>query len=898
MTPSHASQPNQANGLGGPAGGATYGAQWSNNQSGVPSGHYANSYNAPVVTRYPAPSVSGPPYQQYPGPVPQTQGYPPTQQGPYQPQQNQQYGPSGAPYGYNQSPQQAYSHTPHDPQYGQQVYQSQPYDQYPHQNEFPNPGNQGGYQYSPQPYYPPASGPLYQQPHPPYPPQSGPYAPPQWNNTQPALYNATDVQQPNNSYGQQYKAAFRRNPSWPRKQFNAQQSPQLEYGSEGAHASPQTPASGSNSAQYPSTPAPKGTLAHGLYATSTGGEHESINESKTSISGARWLGHNSFPSDSHKGQTTEIAKPSGSAEKRLPTQANEDSKQIEEGEVEEDDPADEEFKWEWEKIFKESQPTENVVLAQPLSTTFDMTPAPLIQMSSPPSVSRYARKDNLKEFIRPIRSQPQWTYLQEDPAFSDTMSENELIPLHEVSKWMAKRQGIDPEFLSTRKREMPCESLHNWNSAGDADQRTENIDEDAQYQQQEDEHFDQEHFDQDMRDSSSVQAPGTPISAQSTPAATGTPTLDRAGTPSLSAENDVWAPQPGEGSLSQSVSQDTTEALLASLGVTGSPKPVRKRSVPHLSISADEISSRKRQKTMSSPDISGYNVPQQEVHPHGHNNHGMMNSQPSLQNGQPPYNGSRQKHGTYENRQYGTPRQSSYGNGMSPENTSPYNSAQYSSVSPHSQFPNGSQYLNTPHGTQHHDPYGNPQQGIGPPQSQDPWSAHHQSPPHTLQQHEKGQGGSTGYTTPQQGPYRNGISPAGYGSHDSPTQNTSPHARPSYIPFNSAQGAQSSCRNSGNADTGSHRKGSSTMQRQLSHGQADGDDDIPSPPVKTPVLSECQNSKTSDSNEPDESPLTPTSAEILGKLTQAARKNSSDRKADDMPRRLRRPQPVVAEAYR
>lgn len=84
------------------------------------------------------------------------------------------------------------------------------------------------------------------------------------------------------------------------------------------------------------------------------------------------------------------------------------------------------------------------------------------------------------------------------------------------------------------------------------------------------------------------------------------------------------------------------------------------------------------------------------------------------------------------------------------------------------------------------------------------------------------------------------------------------------------------------------------QQAQSSHGQAyGGEEDISSPPVKTPVLSECHNSKASDTNEPDESPLTPTSAEILGKLTQPTQKDS-----DDTARRLRRPQPVVAEAYR
>jgi hypothetical protein len=60
-----------------------------------------------------------------------------------------------------------------------------------------------------------------------------------------------------------------------------------------------------------------------------------------------------------------------------------------------------------------------------------------------------------------------------------------------------------------------------------------------------------------------------------------TPVLDREGTPAIRQEtpsfgadnNDVWAPQPGEG---QTASEhiDPTEALLASLGVSGAPKPV------------------------------------------------------------------------------------------------------------------------------------------------------------------------------------------------------------------------------------------------------------------------------------------------------------------------------------
>jgi hypothetical protein len=57
-------------------------------------------------------------------------------------------------------------------------------------------------------------------------------------------------------------------------------------------------------------------------------------------------------------------------------------------------------------------------------------------------------------------------------------------------------------------------------------------------------------------------------------------------------------------------------------------------------------------------------------------------------------------------------------------------------------------------------------------------------------------------------------------------------------------------------------------------------------------------------NDATESPLSPTSAEILGKLTQPRKASSGKkpeplRQADDTPvRKLKRPQPVVAAAYR
>jgi hypothetical protein len=640
------------------------------------------------------------------------------------------------------------------------------------------------------------------------------------------------------------------------------------------------------------------------HAPSTGEKIDNINKLSTSNSAASQAGQEPVSGNSHKLQTRLVATPSGNASKHLTTQENEENKQMEEGEVPEEDPVDEEFNWELEKIFKESPPTENVILAQPLSTKFDMTPVPLIHAGTPPSVSRYARKDNIKEFIRPIRSQPQWSYLQEDPAFADAKTEGELIPLEDVANWMAARQGIDPCILSTRKRERPHQSRQDDTvKAANQEPSREIVNGHSPNEQRK-----LEEVDHDMPDLITALAPGTPAAGPDSPAAPVTPTLDRAGTPSLDTEDDVWAPQPGEGALSTSTSQDPTEALLASLGVTGSPKPVRKRSAPHLSISTNENSSCKRLKTTPLQGVSGHE-PQQVIPPHIQEGHPLQNNLSTSYSGpvqgKPAHNKSLQNNPPYDNHQYGTPRQSLYSNGASPTNTSPYNSGSYS-VSPHSQFPTGPQYRNPPYGIQPPSPYGNPQRGVsqqihGHPQFHDPWASSHQTEPYGRQLHGIAQNGSAAYTASSQAPYGNGMSPVGNGSESSPTHSTSPHGKSSYQPFNSNQGNLSSRHSSGNTTTrGSQTKVPSSMilQRPEPCQARVGGDDTPSPPVKTPVLSEYQIGKTSDTNDPDESPLTPTSAEILGKLTQSTRKDSNEKKADDTARRLRRPQPVVADAYR
>jgi hypothetical protein len=599
----------------------------------------------------------------------------------------------------------------------------------------------------------------------------------------------------------------------------------------------------------------------------------------------------SVSSNAHKSQTGEIATPNSNVDKHTAEQEDEQSKQVEDGEVPEEDPEDEEFNWELEMVFKETPPTENVALAQPLSTTFDLTPVPLLYPGSGPSVSRYARKDNLKEFIQPIRSQPQWSYLQEDPAFSDAALDGELIPLQDVPEWMAKRQGIDLHSLS-RKREYPDEGHNGYaDSAVDLEPLAESPNGDVPTKRRKVEDVDHE-----MSNTSTVQPPA---------ATPGTPTLPRAGTPSLDTEDDVWAPQPGEGALAASVNEDPTEALLASLGVTGSPKPVRKRSVSN---EEAKLSHGKRPRT-NPPHNRTAHSEQTSVPPQQQYGNGIQNSQPvpygGPAHGSPAYNTGLQNNGPYDNHPHSMPPQDSYSNGMSPHSNPSYNNA----PPPHAQYPNGPQYSNPPYGMQQHGPYGDPSamppQNDGLPRFQDPWAAPQQGNHYGPQGHGMPHYSNGPYSAAPQAPYGNGNAPHGNPSHGNPPHSASAQGNPSYQPFNnSSQGNRPPQRRSSKSSQpntrSSHRRGSGSRVRPP-RGHTEGAEDTPSP-SETPVLSECQNRRADDTMEPDESPLTPTSAEILGKLIQPTRKASSDKKADlrqadDTTRKLRRPQPVVAEAY-
>jgi hypothetical protein len=256
--------------------------------------------------------------------------------------------------------------------------------------------------------------------------------------------------------------------------------------------------------------------------------------------------------------------------------------ETEEGEVCEGDDEQELFEWDFQKIFKSPPAAETVALAQPLSAGYESTPVPLVQAwtTSIPSISRYARKDNLKEFIKSVRVAPQWSYLQEDPAFAELSDDGESIPLDKIGVWMDLHHGRE---LVTNGIEImdgveELELISKKRSRGESDvgeQESQQDDVDHQIaleaatelKDEEPPNKRQKNNDIDDYDVLMLQSSGgrTPV------------ILGRGGTPCLAAIDDAWAPQPGETATSPG---DPTENLLASLGVSGDPKPRKQASLP------------------------------------------------------------------------------------------------------------------------------------------------------------------------------------------------------------------------------------------------------------------------------------------------------------------------------
>lgn len=372
----------------------------------------------------------------------------------------------------------------------------------------------------------------------------------------------------------QYQQQQRRNSSQrghsgtPSHPIQAQRSrsQQLDHNSEHARHTPQTPASAHGSVRQASR---KGSLI-----TPDG---KLDNKSKDSSQASTPYGRNG-PGDDLSLDSSNTA-PTPSASQNFDPQKPEDG---EVGDVEDEEAL---FNWEFKQIFNEPARDETVALAQPLSANFKSTPVPLVQAwsMSVPSISRYARKENQKEFIRPIRELPQWSYLQEDPAFADIQSDGRSIPLEELPSWIiTHHEQMD---MQTDDETMD-ESLQEPVDEQAGFPRKRRSDEVAGSSQD----YSSQKTGDIKNEDSSDQEDGTPrvkrlktVNEKDEDEMMQTPTVRtpvigyRSGTPCVETEGDAWAPEPGE---TASAPQNPTEALLASLGVTGSPKPVKKEPVP------------------------------------------------------------------------------------------------------------------------------------------------------------------------------------------------------------------------------------------------------------------------------------------------------------------------------
>jgi hypothetical protein len=982
-------------------------SQWDNGQPASVVSQYATTPAVP--TQYPVPGALpqygsvpapyGPPavahqYQQYPVSTPPVQAYQPPQAS-YR-QNSQQYRLAGAPAPYAQPPAQAHNAPP---QYGNPGYQGPPQNQYPQSNGPPQPQYASGYQNPHQQYSTPPV-PLYQPPPNTYQPQNGSFAgaspsqshSPQWNGGTPALPFAGSFPPSNNS---QYGTGYDREYSGPPRQQSVSssiqtpnQNPQQNLRPESHHATPQTPTSYPGPSHASETPADQSVQADEPNALSAPSSSSLPHPRRESSSSSQQM--QSMHSATSSTKTVEE-----------PDTNMKDGAQHEDGELTEEDIEDQEFIFDFETIFYEQSIRENVRLAQPLSTTWESTPVPLLDERLNNSVSRYARKENLKDFMRPIRSQPQWDYLKEDPAFSDSTIEGDSIPLDEVPAWMAARQGTEvveprPSILS-RKRPRSAEQDEN--------------EQDNVYSQIKQEGaievLDPGMPNKRQKNDGHAEEETLIIPTASTP--TGgprTPTLGRSGTPSLDADDDVWAPQPGEGVAS--ALQDPTEVLLASLGVSGSPKPVtaRRGSLPPQTTDESSDSPPTSISPQANQPPTAYNMPPRSnsaydnsyemsqqynsnapysAPPQGQytnagppQGHPPYSAIPHGQYGGPvqgnsyanqPYNFPRQGpydngvppqgNASYLNQQYGMPRQNSYGNGPPPQNNPQYNAQPYEMPRQNSYGNEMPHHIASPYANQ---PNGLPQQQYPPPNQYGPvihqQNAAYSGPPQNNPQYSNGPYGMPSQQYSPANQYndgmQHGISPQNNGPYPRPhgpqgTSNTgyAPNAMPqrgypAHQPYNNGQVYQPPRQDSGYFSAReSYSNGSGTnhglpsmppqiQQRQQTTQQSpapeqvdlDGSNDTPPPKpmkveaeetnffaslpsqfprkdkvktakVRLEVKTEGANNATKQEDEKDDSPLTPTSMEILGKLLPTY--DSNGKKIDRKPKR---PQPVVEAAYR
>ncbi|KAE9371272.1 hypothetical protein N431DRAFT_441293 [Stipitochalara longipes BDJ] len=970
----------------------------------------------PTASSFPQPPPQS--FQQYTRPAPPVQAYPP-QPGPPQPSytsypQNQHYVTPGPQPAYNQPPQQPYTAPPVS-QYGRPGYQPPPYSQYPQPNGPPHYGGPG-YQAPPQQYVPPAAAPYqplnpYAQPSAAYGgPQQGPPVPyqtplPQWN-TPPS--SRPPFQQ------------VRRSASFQQREFSAsstqesQPQQQLDYGPEAPKQAPQTSASSHGGLQH-------GTRPHSHSSPATAAAESKVasaastprNQQLPNVGLVRKESTHSLVSD---GQVSETKVSEG--------KEGEDAIRVE-SETPTPEDEDAQFDWDLKYIFKDPERRETVALAQPLSANFKSTPVPLVQAWSIliPSISRYARKDNEKEFTRSIRHAPQWSFLQEDPGFSDDPLEGPLIPLSEVHAWTAARHRI-----TTPEPELEQE-FENKDGPDSRKRLRSEEQEEGQIDEQDDMDYHSE------LEASKIDAKGPRIKRQKNEEDEGqldevmgmpttrTPVLmnGRAGTPCLETDDDAWAPEAGERAASP---MDPTEALLASLGVSGSPKPVKQDSLPPYAATNEENQSPQAQppapsqQTQQDPNVPPPNVtpshglPMDDAYGNTSQTNHQWDSPANTPQGKPQWNPpvntpqgastpqAQPQWGPPTNTPYGPPTNTQYGNDPptgppGPPTNQPYVNSQYG---PHTNPPYGngpSPYaapINQHYGPSVSAPYGpqngyqhGPPQSYGPPQTPSygnalPYNApqpypQQYGPPVNFQQGPLQYAqpaapygppsnfpqGAPQYPSQRTPSFGNGppasstygappqSSPIQYGPPLNPPYNTHPNPLQQYgsngpqgpypngpqpnAPYQNSPPVQPPYSNapprqdSGYASArGSYSNGSGPPEHTQQNATHDPAQPVPqNDPSHSPQgfgetqyqdqkennqrqqldrrsgaeegSADATNSNGTNSTEDEGTPLSPTSAEILGKLVRKDSSGDSSRQKSEASRKIKRPQPVVADAY-
>ncbi|KFY37177.1 hypothetical protein V495_07304 [Pseudogymnoascus sp. VKM F-4514 (FW-929)] len=492
--------------------------------------------SGPVVTRYPVPgpvvTKYGPPPNQHPlygGP----QGFnamPPQQfpQGQYGSYPQQQYPPQNAyaPYGYQGPPmQQAYTQYGHHPP----APHGQGYGSMPPQSQ--------GYGYGP-----PANGPYYGQQYGPQGPY-GPPVPPQYPHQAPVPYPQQHPPNPYQQQNMQHHAGY-----GPPQQAGPYQPGPYPQGGPQAQPNPYNMAPQHPQAQTQGQP-PVPYQGQGTqgYNGSSGPYPNQQPQQGVQTSGPTQGSPADGGPSSHSLATSEEP-----AVQKHPAETTADVNNTQDGL--DDDMAIDEFDIAWEEsVFKDLLTVFAIAILTPLSTQVDEEP--LTSDGDAPIKSKYVRPGNLEVFILPIQKSLHWAILHTDPALAKIDEAYPAVPFEmwdEYREERKKRKLLEAQLKTTARDDQSYEAFQ-----GETDQIM------------------REHSTESFgRRESSRARQLSASSRRGSRSRSRTPGNSRRGTPTLEDEDELWASGTGGAPVNTTTNVDPTEAVLASLGVTGAPKPV------------------------------------------------------------------------------------------------------------------------------------------------------------------------------------------------------------------------------------------------------------------------------------------------------------------------------------